>query len=210
MMIKNGVLAPRLVSQRPKEAADLPQKPLARMAVIIFMLGSLAWDYADTCCNIAASMKIDPLKKLSRAVRQLRREYDSFRSPLMRGESIAEESRLALMFEEICEEHFVRLNYGVDSEKKISRLNTDHKMLVNAVQMAMTVLDTMKLYAAECDKWIRSQGFDGHSILADHFVRLAILLPQFAGDCYNPASEARRLTARILLKEIKQIDICRE
>lgn len=55
----------------PKTTKDLPQRPLARMATKLYLLGALAWDYADTVCNIAASLRICETKPASRAVREL-------------------------------------------------------------------------------------------------------------------------------------------
>lgn len=190
-----------------KTTKDIPQRPLARMAAKLYLLGALAWDYADTVCNIAASLRIDATKPVSRAVRELKREYDRFRSRSLCDADIKKESELALLFEELCESHFAKLNYGVSSDKLTTGLDKDYELLIKSVQMAMTVIDTMKLYAADCDKWIREQGVNAHSILADHYLRLATLLPQFAGDCYNANMEARKLTAKILLNEIKNIEI---
>lgn len=192
---------------QPKTTKDIPQRPLARMAAKLYLLGSLAWDYADTVCNIAAQMRIGKTKPLCRAVRELKRDYDRYRNRSMRDEALAKETELAMLFEDICQQHFTKLNYGIASDKSVAGLTQDYEMLIKAVQMAMTVIDTMKLYAAECDAWISSQGVEAHSILADHFRSLAILLPEFAGDSYNANAEARKLTARILLKEINLIEI---
>ncbi len=190
-----------------KTSADITdQRKLSAMAVKLFLLGSLAWDYADTCCNIAASLRISETKRLCRAIRELKRDYDRFRNRHMRDDSIAKETELAMTFENLCQTHFARLNYGVSADKSVCDLNKDYLFLIKAVNMALTVLDTMSLYAKECDMWIISQGVQAHSILADHFVRLASLLPHFAGDC-SLKSEARMLTSKILLHEIKNIEI---
>lgn len=193
--------APRLT------ARDIPQKPLARMAVKIYLLGCLAWDYADTVCNVAATLRLKETRALSRSVRELKRDYDRFRNRMMDSESLAKESELALMYEDICEEHFQKLNYGIEADKYSAGLKEDYMLLVKAVQMAMTVLDVMKAYARECDEWIRSLGVHVHSILDDHFRSLAVLLPGFAGNAYNANAEARKITANILLNEIKSIQV---
>ena len=195
------------LSPTPKSAKDIPQRTLSMMGAKLYLLGALTWDYADTVCNIAAQMRIGKTKPLCRAVRELKREYDRFRNRSMRDEALANETELALLFEDICQQHFTKLNYGIAADKSMAGLTKEYEMLIRAVQMAMTVIDTMKLYAAQCDEWIRSQGVEAHSILSDHYLSLAILLPEFAGDSYNANAEARKLTARILLKEINQIEI---
>lgn len=191
-----------------RRLADIQdQRKLARMGVKLHLLGALAWDYADTCCDIAIGLRIQQTKGVSRAIRELKRDYDRFRSGFLSEESLAEEARLGLLFEDVCAAHFSRLNYGIVADKAVKGLDPEWMMLVKAVHMGMVVLDAMTLYAAECDGWIRRQGVRGHSILSDHFRRLAVLVPQFAGDRYTYRLEARRLTARILLKEINSIEI---
>ncbi len=188
----------------------LTENDLCRMGAKLYMLGSLAWDYADTVCNISAQLGIQETKKLCRAVRELKRDYDRCRNSAVRDADIAKETELGLLFEQVCGEHFAKLNYGTASDKAAAGLGEDSMMLLKAVQMAMAVLDAMALYAGECDRRIREAKPGLHSIMADHFRRLAILLPHFAGDCAEAGREARKLTARILLNEIKRIDICDE
>lgn len=192
----------------PKTIEDLPQKPLLRMMAKICIVGSLAWDYAETVRTLAAQMRLPDTIKLSRAMRELHADFDRFRQTSLSAADVRKETNLGLLFEQICEEHLSKFSYGFNSEKEIAMLSDDFRMLVKAVQMAMTVIDAMKLYAADCDRWITENGvFAAHSVLPDHFRRLALLLPGFAGDCYNPDSESRRITARILYNEIKRIDI---
>lgn len=191
----------------PKTIEDLPQPKLLRMMAKLCIVGSLAWDYAETVRTLAAQMQLSATKSLSRAVRELHADFDRFRQSSLSAADVKKESDLGLLFEQICEEHLSKFSYGFNSEKEIALLSDDFRMLVKAVQMAMTVIDAMKLYAGECDKWIAENGVCAHSMLPDHFRRLAILLPEFAGDHYNKDSEVRRLTAHILFKEIKNIDI---
>ncbi len=195
-----------IATPHKKTSADISdQKKLARMAVKIYLLGSLAWDYADTVCNIAASMRLSQTKKVSRAIRELKHDYDRFRSRSLSNADVDKETELGLLFESLCQNHFNKLVYGL-SVDAVPDLNEDYKMLIKAVYMALTIIDTMILFAKECDDWIQSQGVNAHSILADHFHRLSSLLPLFAGDCYGK-SDSRELTSRILLKEIKRIEI---
>lgn len=188
----------------------LTEDDLCRMGAKLYMLGSLAWDYADTVCNISAQLGIQETKKLCRAVRELKRDYDRCRNSAVRDADLAKETELGLLFEQVCAEHFAKLNYGTASDKAAAGLDEDYKMLLKAVQMAMAVLDTMRLYAEECDKRIAAARPGLHSVMADHFRGLATLMPHFAGDCREAGREARKLTARILLNEIKRIDICGE
>lgn len=193
-----------------KTLDDVPQTQLFHMTVKVYMIGALVWDYTDTVLNIAAQMRIGgPTKKLARAIRELRRDYDYIRSSDLDSDHIRREWELAQLFESLNKEAFRRLCNGLITEiRHDTKLDKDYETLVEAVQMAMTMLDALKLYAAQCDSFIRQYYPDApHSILPDHFIRLDMLLPEYAGDCYNRHSEARYVTARILLKEINNIEL---
>lgn len=194
---------------RVKSFADVPSASLARMGVKLNLLGALAWDYADTVLDLAAQMRISQTRPLSRAVRALRLDYDRMRARSLDTEHMRGEWRLAEQFEAICKSHFRRLALSLRNEiNSLPGLDPRYVMLIEAVQMAMTLIDTMRLYAAKCDAFIRRYYPQApHSILSDHFLSLAALLPQFAGDAYTPASPSRKASSRILLNEINAIDL---
>ena len=195
--------------QKPKTLDDVPAEPLSRMGVKMYIIGALVWDYADTVLNIAAQMRISATKKVSRAIRQLRLDYDRLRQLDLDGKHIRREWELAELFESISQQHITKLCNGLLAEiRRDHNLNKEYETLVEAVQIAMTLLDTLRLYAAQCDAFIRKYYPQApHSILPDHFMKLAMLLPQYAGDCYDEHSQSRKLTAKILLNEINQIEI---
>lgn len=193
---------------KPKTLDDLPEKERLRIIVKISLLGTLAWDYADTVLDIARQMKIPQMKKVSRAVSELRREYDRYNGSFLSSDDCTHMKRLSDLFADINDTAFNRLCYGLDTELgRIDRFDPQNAYLIKAVQMTMTVIDTMKLFADESDAWMEAHGVDGHTVMPKHFGPLAILIPQYAGDCYDPHSEARRITAGILLNEIKKIEL---
>ena len=201
--------APVNLMARPSKFTAIPPAKLSAMGVKLYIVGALAWDYADSVLNIAAQMRIPQTKRLCRTIRALRCNYDKMRALSLDREHIRCEWNLAEMFEGICKSHFQKLCLGLRNEiRRDTELNPQYVMLVEAVQMAMTLIDTLKLYAAECDSFIRNYYPTApHSILPDHFKSLATLLPEFAGDCYDASSYSRSTTARILLKEINDIEL---
>lgn len=203
------LFAPENLFPRRKKLDDVPQRELAHISVKIYLVGALVWDYADTVLNIAAQMRIGgATKKLTRAIRELRKDYDYIRSKDLDKAHIEKEWELAELFESLNKEAFKKLCNGLITEiRRDTNLNKDYEVLVEAVQIALTVLDALLLYAAQCDKFIRQYYPAPHSVLPDHFRRLAILLPEYAGDCYNHHSQARYVTARILLNEINKIEL---
>lgn len=195
---------------RKKTLDDLPQREFMRRGFKIFVLGALAWDYTDTVLNEAKRLNLpDETKKITRTIHELRKDFDSVHAQSITLRKDRErELEVALDFEDLCRAHLDKLVYGLNNDKIVADLVRGHKMLVNAVQQAMTVIDAMKLYAVRCDTWIRSHGVEGkNSMLPVHFIALAKLLPELAGDCYNADSEARRITARVLVKELERIEL---
>lgn len=193
-----------------KSLDDVPQEELACMGVKMYIVGSLVWDYTDSVLDLAAQMKMGgALKKLSRAIREVHRDYDKKRSYDLDAEHVEKERELAELFEDINRKDFSELSKGLIKEiREGTNLNDEYVYLVEGVQMAMTVLDTLVLYAAQCDTLIRKYYPQApHSILPDHFKKLAILLPEYAGDCYNRHSKTRARMARTLLDRINEIEL---
>lgn len=213
MLIETDVTTwarPRAIS-KPRRGSldDVPQTELAYMTVKIYFVGALAWDYTDTVLDIASQMKISETKKLSRTIRELRRNYDRLRAIDLDAEHIRQEWKLAELFEAINKEHISRLCNGLLTEiRHDHKLSGDYESLVEAVLIALTMLDALHLYADQCDAFIKKYYPDApHSILPDHFTQLKWLLPEYAGDCYYSHSKARDTTARILLNEINRIEL---
>lgn len=201
---------PRAIS-KPRRGSldDVPQTELAYMTVKIYFVGALAWDYTDTVLDIAAQMKISETKKLSRTIRELHRNYDRLRAIDLDSEHIRQEWELAELFETINKDHISRLCNGLLTEIRHNhKLSGEYESLVEAVMIALTMLDALRLYADQCDAFIQKYYPDApHSILPDHFTQLKCLLPEYAGDCYYSHSKARDTTARILLNEINRIEL---
>lgn len=199
---------PALILERRRPTLDdVPQDELLHRSICLYLVGALVWDYTDTVLKLAGQMKISKTKRLSRAVRELRLDYDRVRAQDLDRDYIRREWELAEMFEDVNKDTFDCLCNGLLTEiRRDTALDDDNAILVEAVQIAMTMLDALRLYADQCDRFIRRHyPAASHSILPDHFRRLAILLPEYAGDCYDRYSNTRQLTARVLLDRINEI-----
>lgn len=170
---------------------------------------NLSWDYVDTICDVCISLRIQETKPLVRQIRTLKREYDHFRASSMRSDMERNETEHGLRFEEIFIDDFNRMTNGIELEVNKLGLTPDHRMLVVAVQQALTLMDAVKIYARWCDRQIASLGIwvCDCCMVQTEFMKLYDLVPQFAGDCYQPNIEARKLTAGILVNRLKKIDI---
>lgn len=195
---------------RPRHSlADVPQVELVYRTIKIYLVGALAWDYTETILDQVVQMRLQATKKLSRTIRELRRDYDSVRAQDLDAHYIRREWELAETFESLVSDKLRRLHHGIVNETRHNHnLNRDYELLVESVQTAMTVLDALILYAGESDAFIHRYYPEApHSILPDHFRVLAKLLPEFAGDCYDKNSPSRSITAKALLNEINAIEM---
>lgn len=186
----------------PRSTYDLDEDHVTLLMITMYGAGALAWDYADTVLDLASQMRLSQTRQLSRSVRELHGRYEAFTA---RSLSMFDKRRLTeigQLIETAFGTHFSRLSSGLDNELAPLGLQPTFRYLVKAVQQAMTVLDAMRHYDAKCADWLTSQRLPTQSILAAHFNSLYTLLPQFAGDAYNPASPTRDLTARILCNEL--------
>lgn len=190
-----------------KTVYDLPESDVIARTAKLGIISALAWDYADTILDISAQMRIQQTKKLCRAVREIRGEHDAYVRKSIPHRGIAEILSLAESFSDLCADHLNRLAYAVGADKTVAGLDREHMMLVKAVQMAMTANDAVRMFSDRFDRWLRAHGVNGNTVYPKEFRRLCILLPQFAGDCYNPRLPARKITATVLVNELERIEI---
>lgn len=196
-------------AERKKGIEDVPDKLLTEWSFKLFALINLAWDYIDTVCDLCIGMRLEPTKPLVRQIRNLKREYDRFRWRVMDGRMERNETDHGLRFEECFKDDFKRLTNGIEVDVNKLDLTSEHRSLVIAVQQALTLMDAVKAYARWCDKKISSFGVwvCDCCMVQTEFMKLYPLVPQFAGDCYQPNIEARKTTASILVNRLKEISL---
>lgn len=189
-----------------KTIEDVPGELLTDWSAKLLALMNLSWAYIDTICDLCIAMRLEPTKKLVRAIRTLRREYDRFRWPLTGPKFESEEAQWAEDVENLFQADFAKLFYSLSTETSKLGLTEDHKALVIAVQQALTLMDAVKAYARWCDKKIASFGVwvCDCCMVQTEFLKLYPLIPLFAGDCYNPDSQARTLTAQIIVNKLNR------
>lgn len=193
-----------------KTIYDVPVEIVAGMASQLYLLFNLAWDYVETIHEISRTLRMAEAKRITRRIRELKRIYDQRRSRHIDGDHEGKERNLALLFEQLCAQHLTKLHYTLTNEIKRECPDTseDETYLIEAVMTALTMLDATILYGAECDAKIRSMGVSGNSIITPEIKELIRLLPEFTAGRFNTSNPARDLTARIILNEMKQIELC--
>lgn len=195
--------------KHPRTIEDIPVATITEWSIKLFGLMNLTWDYIDTICDLCIGMRMAATKSLVRTVRTLKREYDRFRWSVMDRTMEENERHHGLRFEERFREDFNRMFNGIEMDINRLDLIHDHKMLVIAVQQALTLMDAVKKYARWCDRQISAYGVAAPDccMVQKEFLRLYPLIPEFAGDCYQPDLKTRRLTADILVNRLREVSL---
>lgn len=203
------ILKDYLPRPRKRTLDDVPQRELFLRAVKIFIAASLAWDYAETALDLAAQRRLYDTKKLCREIRALRADYDRTRAQDLDREHIENETDLGLLFERVHKPVFDRLFHSLMNEVRADgRLSVEDALLAEAVLAALTTLDALSAYAGECDAFVRDYYPSApHSMLPEHLIRLRRALPGLLPGGRAAESETRRLTAKILLREIRNMEV---
>lgn len=197
---------------------NLTSDELYRVAYLPFVMAEVVWDYADTLCNIGATLRrVMPdeqcraLKKLSRATRELRREYERSRAPFIDAKHREVEANHMIEFQERHARIFKLLGLSIDSAVRsiYGTICPEYQPLLKATFIAITTYKALCKYAQWADTLIESKcGRANHSILPDEIRRLGILLPQFAGDCPIDMDTAEmNLWRDTLYNEIRKIEL---
>ena len=197
-------------SERKREIMEeftrIPEQELVKWADVLYAVMNLAWTYVDTIWGLCRELRIDEVRKLTRAIRDLKREYDRFRQYSMCGLE-KRETAYGELFEEKFMADFNRMYYGLSNEVSRTSLTEGHRMLVVAVQQALAVCDAVLLYARWVDTRIRDYGVWACDcvLVQGEFLKMYELLPQYAGDHYDADSQTRKLTARILYNRMREV-----
>lgn len=209
MIPYHSIITPPGMRKRKKTIEAVPDEVLVDMSTRLFALMNLTWDYVDTILDLCISLRITETKPLVRKIRELKREYDKFRCPSMGTVHERGEQETGLEIEEKLSVDFDRLFNGVEHEVNKLDLNKEHKALVIATQQALTLMDAVKIYARRCDRKIASYDVwvcDCCMVQTD-FMKLYPLIPQFAGDCYQPNLNARKLSAGIIANKLQELEL---
>lgn len=181
-----GKLAKPKVESPLDISKTLTQDELYRVAYVPFVFAEVVWDYADSLCNLAAITRIHSTKRLSRAIRELRRDYDRARAPFIDDHHRAVETDQMIHFQEELMDFFGKLSTAVKLKLhlKHGQLDPDSEILVSTCYMAVICFRALDKYVQWADTLIEARcGSTNHSIMPDQIRRLGILLPEFAGDC---------------------------
>ena len=193
-----------------KTIDDVPTDLLIEWSAKLYALINLSWSYIDTICDICVQARIDGTKKLVRYVRKLKCDYDKFRSPIVDSSFVDKDSIRAQEFEESFSADFTRLFYALSNEVSKFNLSGEHKTLAIAVLQALTIVDAVKKYAAQCDRKIRKLGVKlaDFCLIQNDVLKVFSLIPLFANKYFDTDIHARKQTAQILVNRLNECQLC--
>ena len=190
-VIDFGLPTPAFLRKREPEPIDLdrdlPTDLLMRFAYIPFVVFEVAWDYADSLINLAIIARRHETKKLCRAIRELRRRYQQFRSEFLDSQHLNSEERNMIYMQEIFSDFFGKVYYSFKNHcfKQYPNLDEENSQLVVTACMGQAVIHALKCYV----KIVTAQVEEAlhrkitNSILPPHVTPLCDLMGEFAGDC---------------------------
>ncbi|MCM1296829.1 MAG: hypothetical protein NC311_14925 [Muribaculaceae bacterium] len=194
---------------RTKDLSDIPVDTLLLIRVRMYALGALVWDYTDSVLLTASNMRIEDTIRLSRAVRELRTDYDTTRKERSDRNYLEREMNWALDFEELLQDRLDRFvtDIGNELEEAFGRISPEYRVFLIGVQQAAMMLEALMTFVEGCDKAISDFGVElmGRSIMPRQFRKLAILIPEFAGDMWLAKSPSRNRTAKEVAMELTRI-----
>lgn len=177
--------AQREQQKEQKLSEVLDSETLMRFAYVPFVVVQLAWDYADTIVDVASMLKLHPTKKLCRAVRELKRQYDRVRDEFTNYAHRDSEIDNMYVFEDGVSDLFSLYlkNIEFDLKSEYPDLGEDYRNYLLAIYQCHIVLQSIYRYA-EMQK-VKIEKIVGHQIgdvLPKELRRLDILVMAFVGD----------------------------
>lgn len=176
-------------------------------AIKLYSLLPLAWDYIETICDLSANIGASHTKPLVRQVRQLKREYEIFRSRDINGADELMEKSRALRFEELVRKTMWQYSNAVGVELDRCGLKGDERYLAMAVFQAMVIMDAVNLYARWCDRQLAKDGLwvADRCMVQNEYLALDRLIPLFADPALNKEMPSRKVTAGMLYNKLREI-----
>lgn len=165
------------------------REELFRFAYVPFVIAELVWDYADTVIIMARHVGDQSTKRLSRAIRNARSEYDHLRRRHIDESNRERELENGYVFEDGVKDitNQLLLNISLDINSEYPQLNEDGRNLLLAVYQCH-ILSRALLQYIEKQRQRASQriGSEVGNLLPQSYFVMDKLIPKFIGD--KPAS----------------------
>ena len=173
------------------------------------LLCNLIWDMVDSIIDYCALYKIGEVKVVSRALRELKREYDRFRASAINTAKRQQEDENAEIFRELYKNDLSDILNSVMADVSSLNLTKEESIFINAVHRAIAMGEALKLYGAWADLELKKQGGAPakYSFIQNSMLKALELIPLFAGDCLLKNFRSCEPAARLLFSRITEMDI---
>lgn len=172
-----------------------------RISYLPFVFFDVIWDYIDTLMDLARIIGNKDTRRLSRALRQIRADYDYERAKTLDWEH---RQRIAKHAQQFIEESDP-LNWAwkvIHSEykRKNPDLLPEWVMFIAQADLVCAMFAALTRFARHFDPMITAKaGRKLHTILPDEVRRMQILIPEYLGGM--PHTRIRRLVDAVLFKD---------
>lgn len=183
-----NLLSRKQAQEKPIDLeADLPTDLLMRFAYIPFVVIEVARDYADSLINFAIIARRTETKKLCRAIRELRRRYQQYRSEFLDSQHMDSEERNMIYMQEVFTDFFSKVYYSFMNHvhQQYPNLDDENSQLVVTACMGQAVIAALRCYVKIVTKQVEQAlgRTISKSIIPPHVSALHDLMGEFAGDC---------------------------
>ena len=174
-----------------------------------FVISDVFFDYVDTVLDLTAQLRISALKKVSRVIKELKKNYEYYKSMHLnyfhRQQEMEHRDMILDGFYEDFNNEYKMIQFKVSNERK--SLISDYRQFIGAVYMALIIFEVLKKYCKKADDVIESYwGECENSILTKQAVMTAELLWQYTGDCNVLKSSDLKSSSDRLLKSINETE----
>lgn len=175
-----------------------------------WLLMNVFYDNVETVTDLTRQMRIEPLKKVARAIKTLRAEHDYQNRRFLDWNTQQETKQhteyfMDIFYEELDTE-FQLLKWMVSRERKL--LDDNWRLFIASVYMSMVMFKGLKEYCKEVDRFINKlRGADCyyHSIIPDYVPATYALLKECLGDCDVLKEEELKASEQRVLGMIQSV-----
>ncbi len=173
------------VQERKPLSEVLDDITMFRYGYVPFVIAELAWDYADTVIEMAIMCNNPKTKKLSRAIRTLRAEYERYHSRVVFSDGKSGEEENMYLFETEVSSLFSLYvtNIKCDLISLYSNIeeNTLH-LLVSVCQCLIVIKSLLRYSAIQTAKAQEMAGYPLDDVMPQSIRSVVPLINEFAGD----------------------------
>lgn len=208
----------KLAAERAKQMLreKLSEDAIFSITYVPFVIAEVAWDYADSVMDMAILMRIQETKRLCRAIKDIRKEYDKKRYSIITDGWRKSETENMVMFQDELKDVFnkIYIRYKDLWKMEYGEANSEMLLMICGAYMCHTVLKALYQYESAQMKIVSSIiGYQIAPFLPTELKALYDLIIEFAGNCPMPKpfkeienEFAKELTTYIVDVELNDTD----